>query len=324
MSILNLNAPQGRGPIGKKKTKIWMGVGLLAAVLGFGSTFAASITLNQPGGTTEFGQGVTQTVYCGGDQSVTITPLSSYQNTVKGAGTPAVEVGTFSARLVRESSSDSNDSSSTSVPKQTIAASSSSSSTLPRFFSGTARVGWWLSTPTSDSPINPQPSLATVAASPNSYYFARELSSSSTKYRKASSNSNWDPSTVIFRNAAAAIDGEVTPASFRVGGVLISNIPLACDGVNFVISSYAETGTAQTLISGGGVSVREVAALWTGSGSVTVSRDRSAPVSTTLVTGAQTGTSLKFIFNTSSGTTLTAPDMYKLIVETQEDVLSDS
>jgi hypothetical protein len=322
MSILNLNAPQGRGPVGKKSVKLWMGVGLLAAVLGFGSTFAASITLNQPGGTTEFGQGVTQTVYCGGDQSVTITPLSTYQNTVKGAGTPAVEAGTFSARLVRESSSDSNDSSSTSVPKQTIA-SSSSSSTVPRFLSGSARVGWWLSTPTSDSPISPQPSLATVAASPSSYYFARELNSSSNKYRKASSNSNWDPSTVIFRNATAAIDGPVTPASFRVGGVLISDIPVACDGVNFVISSYAETGTAQTLISGAGISVREVAALWTGSGSVSVSRDRSAPVSTTLVTGEQTGTSLKFIFNTSSGTTLTAPDMYKLIVETQEDVLSD-
>ncbi|MFM1778820.1 MAG: hypothetical protein RL741_1438, partial [Actinomycetota bacterium] len=179
MSILNLNAPQGRGPAGKKSLKIWMGVGLLAAVLGFGSTFAASITLNQPGGTTEFGQGVTQTVYCGGTQSVTITPLSSYQNTVKGAGTPAVGVGTFDARIVRGNNSSDYESSSTSVTKQTIASSSGSSSTLPRFFSGSAKSGWWLSSPTSDSPINPQPSLATVAASPSSYYFAVEISSSS-------------------------------------------------------------------------------------------------------------------------------------------------
>jgi hypothetical protein len=105
---------------------------------------------------------------------------------------------------------------------------------------------------------------------------------------------------------------------------VISNIPLACDGVDFVVSSFAETGTAQTLISGGGVSVKEVAALWTGSGSVTVSRDRSAPVATTLVTGEQTGSSLKFVFNTGSGTTLNTSELYKLVVETQEDVLSDS
>ena len=320
MSILNLNAPQGRGAGGKKKAKIWMGVGLLAAVLGFGSTFAASITLNQPGGTTEFGQGVTQTVYCGGDQSVTITPLSSYQNTVKGAGTPAVGIGTFDARIIRAGGSSQEVT--TAVTKQTIAASSGSSSTLPRFFSGSAKSGWWLSSPTSTSALNPQPSLATVAASPNSYYFAVE--SDSGKYRRATSDSNWDASSVIFRNATSAIDGPVTPASCRVGGVVISNIPLACDGVDFVVSSFAETGTAQTLISGGGVSVKEVAALWTGSGSVTVSRDRSAPVATTLVTGEQTGSSLKFVFNTGSGTTLNASELYKLVVETQEDVLADS
>jgi hypothetical protein len=325
MSILNLNTPQGRGPVGKKSMKLWMGVGLLAAVLGFGSTLAASITLNQPGGTTEFGQGVTQTVYCGGDQSVTITPVSSYQNTVKGEGTPAVEAGTFTARLARGSSNSSNDVKvSSSIPRQTIAASSSSSTTIPRFSSGSSKVGWWLSSPTSSSALNPQPSLATVAASPNSYYFAVETDSDDREYRKATSDSNWDGTSVIFRNATSAVDGPVTPASFRVGGVVISDIPLACDGVDFVVSSYAETGTAQTLISGGGVDVKEVAAHWTGSGSVTVSRDRSAPVATTLVTGEQSSSSLKFVFNTGSGTTLAASDLYKLIVETQEDVLSDS
>jgi hypothetical protein len=327
MSILNLNAPQGRGPAGKKSLKIWMGVGLLAAVLGFGSTFAASITLNQPGGTTEFGQGVTQTVYCGGDQSVTISPISTYQNKVVGEGTPAVEAGTFQARIVNGSSSSSNDVSvSNSITKTTIATGSNSSSTLPRFSSdrASAKTGWWLTSPTASSAINPQPSLATVAASPNSYYFAAE--SSSGKYRKASSSSNeedrWDSSSVIFRNATAAVEGPVTPASFKVGGVLISEIPLACEGVDFVVSSYAETGGAQTLISGSGVDVKEVAALWTGSGAVTISRDRTALVETTLVSGEQSSRTLKIIFNSGSGTTLAASDLYKLIVETQEDVLS--
>ena len=327
MSILNLNAPQGRGPAGKKSLKIWMGVGLLAAVLGFGSTFAASITLNQPGGTTEFGQGVTQTVYCGGDQSVTISPISTYQNKVVGEGTPAVAAGTFSARIVNGSSNSSNDVSvSSSITKTTISAGSNSSSTIPRFSSDRAssKSGWWLTSPTASSALNPQPSLATVAASPNSYYFGVEVNSG--KYRKASSGSDdddrWDSSSVIFRNATAAVEGSVTPASFKVGGVLISEIPLACEGVDFVVSSYAETGGAQTLISGGGVDVKEVAALWTGSGAVTISRDRTALVETTLVSGEQSSRTLKIVFNSGSGTTLAASDLYKLIVETQEDVLS--
>lgn len=321
MSLLNLNSPAGRGPRGKSSSRAWMGIGLVIAVLGIGSTFASNITLNQPGGTTEFGQGVTQTVYCGGDQSVTITPISTYQNTVIGAGTPAVDAGTFTARIVRSSSSSSNEVT-TSVTPITIAASSNSSTTIPRFNDGSAKTGWWLNSPTSSSAISPQPSTAVVAASPNSYYFVAQYSSG--KYRKASSSDNWDPSTVIFRNKTDKVDGEITDASFKIGGVVISKIPLSCDGVNFIVSSYAETGSAQTLISSGGVNVKEVAALWTGSGTVTVSRDRTAPVATTLVTGEQTGTSLKFIFNTGSGEALTTEDLYKLVVETQEDVLSDN
>jgi len=80
MSILNLNTPQGKNPRGKKNTKIWMGVGLLVAVLGVGSTFASTITIN-PAGNTEFGQGVEKTIYCGGSSgSLTVTPTSSYKN----------------------------------------------------------------------------------------------------------------------------------------------------------------------------------------------------------------------------------------------------
>lgn len=80
MSILNLSTPQGSGSTGSKKARIWLGVGLLAAVLGFGSTFAASITLNN-GQSTEFGQGVQSTVYCGGSsQTITTIPYSSYSN----------------------------------------------------------------------------------------------------------------------------------------------------------------------------------------------------------------------------------------------------
>ena len=85
MSLLNLDAPQGRAPRSKKAAKAWFGVGLLAAVIGIGSTFAANITLNG-GNATESGQGVQSVVYCGGtSQTVTATPFSSYKNTATNA-----------------------------------------------------------------------------------------------------------------------------------------------------------------------------------------------------------------------------------------------
>lgn len=81
MSILDLNAGQSRSPRGKKTAKIWLGVGLLVAVLGTGSTLAANITLNG-GAATESGQGVQAVVFCGGSsQTVTATPFSAYKNT---------------------------------------------------------------------------------------------------------------------------------------------------------------------------------------------------------------------------------------------------
>jgi hypothetical protein len=114
-------------------------------------------------------------------------------------------------------------------------------------------------------------------------------------------------------------------ANFKVGGVLISDIPSACLGVNFVVSSYGETGTAQTLIANGADVVTEAAALWTSSSdAIVASKDRTKPVSTSLVGASQSSTTLKFTFNTGSGVALSANDLYKLIVETQEDALSVS
>jgi hypothetical protein len=57
-----------------------MGIGLVIAVLGVGSTLASTITING-NNKTEFGQGVQKTVYCGGTQSITVTPVSKYINT---------------------------------------------------------------------------------------------------------------------------------------------------------------------------------------------------------------------------------------------------
>ena len=326
MSILNLNTPQGQGPAGKKKVKIWMGVGLLVAVLGIGSTFAANITLNSPGGTTEFGQGVTQSVYCGGNNSVTVTPFSTYQNTIKNADTPAVDTVTANITVLNNSyGRDEITVPNASSIRVTIAVRSSSN--VPRWganVSDSQITGFWITNPTSSSnsaisaPTNSQIVAGTVSG--QQIYFAPETSSGKYKYIY----NGWTYiRQIVVQQGTPFIAGAVTsPASFKVGGVMISDIPSACANVDFVVSSFAETGTAQTLISGGGVTVKEVAAQWTGSGSVAVSRDRNSFVATTLVTGEQTGSSLKFILNTASGSALAASDLYKLVVETQQDALS--
>ena len=78
MEILNLGGsfePSARSP--KKKFKVVLGIGLLAAVMGMGSTLAASITLNS-GSAVEFGQGIATTAAC--DSAITLTPYSTYVN----------------------------------------------------------------------------------------------------------------------------------------------------------------------------------------------------------------------------------------------------
>jgi hypothetical protein len=83
MEILNLgglNESSAQSP--KKKFKVLLGVGLLAAVMGMGSTLAASISLTT-GSPVEFGQGVATTTAC--DSSLTVTPYSTYVNSVTSA-----------------------------------------------------------------------------------------------------------------------------------------------------------------------------------------------------------------------------------------------
>ena len=83
MEILNLggvNEPSERPS--KKKLKVIIGIGVLAGVMGMGSTLAASITLN--GGTAvEFGQGVQLVTAC--DSEITVTPQSEFVNSATSA-----------------------------------------------------------------------------------------------------------------------------------------------------------------------------------------------------------------------------------------------
>ena len=84
MEILNLGGshePSARPS--KKKFKVVLGIGLLAGVLGLGSTLAATINLGT-GATVEFGQGISATTAC--DDSVTVVPGSTFKNAAGTAG----------------------------------------------------------------------------------------------------------------------------------------------------------------------------------------------------------------------------------------------
>jgi hypothetical protein len=78
------------------------------------------------------------------------------------------------------------------------------------------------------------------------------------------------------------------------------------------------------MISGNEEVVKEVAYNWEDKegSNYTVSRSRTSFVPTTLVTAETTGDSLKFIFNTDDGTALSAVDLNKIVVETQENTFS--
>jgi hypothetical protein len=85
MEFLNLGgnseesvaAPTSRS---KKKVFAVVGITLIAATIGIGTTLASNITLNN-NQNVEFGQGVAQTVACETTEAgITVTPLSSFNN----------------------------------------------------------------------------------------------------------------------------------------------------------------------------------------------------------------------------------------------------
>ena len=84
MSLLNFS-DSGQKPAGRRKPlRAILGIGALVGAVTLGSTLAASINLNDSG-PVEFGQGIAQTVACSGNDSIIVTPTSSFIN-ADGAG----------------------------------------------------------------------------------------------------------------------------------------------------------------------------------------------------------------------------------------------
>jgi hypothetical protein len=269
-----------------------VGFGLVIAVLGIGSTFAANIQINNDADI-EFGRGFTQTVFCGGEQEVTIAPISTYVDPVL-----AADKDSFITRFA--------------------------SSYLPDFFAETPTTplpstvngitGWWAFRG-GDRRLAIDQSLADVRSNANNRVFvARTVKEGVNGYYKADKD--------------VLSEFVVTPAvetGFRVGGVIISDIPPECDDHVFVLSFFGETGTAQTMISNltssAGEEVKEVAYNWYSEDGTayTVSSSRTSYVPTTLVTANTTLDSLKFIFNLGGATAIEADALDKIVIETQPD-----
>jgi len=294
MSLLNLNSPAGRSPRGNKSSRAWMGFGLVIAVLGIGSTFAASINING-GQDAEFGQGRTRTVFCGGEQEVTIAPISTYVNTVL-----AAPENSFQTRFALSYFTGPND-------------FTAESDLTPPPSTVNGLTGWWTQG-TNTRVLEADQSLTAAKANAGRYAFTeRVLRGDVPGYYKVNDRE--------FRKVVITPAVEASEATFRTAGVLISDIPEACDDVVFVLSFFGETGNAQTMISKDGEEVKEVAYNWyrTVGMQYEVSRSRTSYVPTTLVTANTTLDSLEFIFNSVGATAIQADDLDKIIIETQAD-----
>lgn len=322
MSILNLNTPQGRGPAGKKSAKLWMGVGLLAAVLGFGSTLAASISINNSN-ESEFGQGFTETVYCGANNptKITVTPISSFVNSTVipavselRSWVPAVGAGP-SFKEVSERS-DSTKYLSTGVTYIDTATG----------LTVTGGRGYWIRSRTSDdyyqgSPVTTAP---TRDSTTYSIFVPQVRTGSSTSNYKYGFYEYDSWSDGRWRVDRAAVETSTTQNSFDLGGIKLSDIPAACVGVDFIISAYG-SGSSPLELSDD-LNVTEVAVNYAADSSPGFSFDRTTPGATTGYLNKVAVTMdegwIKVTFTPEAGRLLTE-SVTKVIVETQENIVGN-
>jgi hypothetical protein len=305
MSLLNLNTPQGGNSGGKKSVKMWMGAGLLVAVLGIGSTFAANIQINDDE-TSEFGQGVTQTVFCGDSADVpadiTVTPISAFVNSVEtptwrppvftGKTFRTVGTASFSVLGVR-SFTDSYVNDATGLPE--------------------TQIGYWVESRTSSS------------------YYTRSLFG---QYPPTGVYDTFVPQEqkdgaygfYYYSSWTPGFTADTTEAKFELGGVKISNIPTECNGRDFVISAYG-SGEGPLKLNDDVVDVNEIAVTYDSTDTTpSFSFDRTTPGVTTGADGKVTVSAddggIKVLFTSAANRPLTN-SVSRIVVETQEPPFVD-
>ena len=251
MTILNLNGPAGREPRSKKTVRAWMGVGLVIAVLGLGSTFAANININGDVDS-EFGQGVTQTVYCGENEvDIKVSPVSAFTNessyVVPGvAAVPSRWIApTFTGRsFVKVSSS-----SSTAVGESTYVNDLSGASEN--------RVkGYWISSRTSS---NPTFSSNGNSSGSNTVFVPQVRDGGDYGFYKYSSWTAGSQTVGVQAVAPRTVDVD---SSFKLKGITVSQIADECNGIDFVLSAFDNTSTPLDLAYGGESYYKEIAVLY--------------------------------------------------------------
>jgi hypothetical protein len=315
MSLLNLSSPAGQSPRGKKGLKMLMGAGLVVAVLGIGSTFAASININN-NDTSEFGQGVTQTVYCGDNPGgepniITVTPISAFVNSTSNPGSDAVPDTWTRATGIRGSFEEVDDSAS---DKRSYVRYQDPETGL--YIEN--QPGYWIKARNSTKSDDVYDGRASATAPNNFPIFVPQV-----RERVTSGDYGYYPYTNwvdgFFSGGSPAVPASNTPDKFEFGGVKISDIPSACDGRDFVISAYGSG--AEPLELSDVLNVTEVAVNYV-SGDTTplFSFDRTTPGVITGAGGkvevsADTG-SIKVLF-TSAAVRQLADSVTKVVVETQ-------
>jgi hypothetical protein len=312
MSILNLNAPQGRGSIGKKKTKIWMGVGLLAAVLGFGSTLAANIQINN-NQISEFGQGVTQTVYCGGEETITVRAISSFVNSTSNPGSDAVPATWTSFTGTKGSFVKVDDDSSSKYRSYVRYQNPATGAYI------VDKAGYWIKTRNSSGSSDLyKNSASTTPPSDYPIFVPQERDDGDYGYYRYT---NWVDGN--FSGGQDAVPPSSTPTKFEFGGVSISDIPSACSGKDFIISAYGSG--ANPLELSDVLDAKEIVVAYFGVNTTPpFSFDRTTLGTPNSAVGKVTVSaddgSIKVLFTSAAGRLL-ADSVTKVVIETQEEAI---
>lgn len=92
MEILSFEGGQTASPKKRKSLKVMLGLSVIAGVSVFGSTLAASVTINS-GSAFQFGQGIVQATAC--DSAITVSATNAFTN-ASGGGTFKVNTITLS------------------------------------------------------------------------------------------------------------------------------------------------------------------------------------------------------------------------------------
>jgi hypothetical protein len=281
-------------------------------VLGLGSTFAANIQINS-NRDSEFGQGLTQTVYCGENdegESITVTPISAFVNSV---ATETLEATEWRQPIFDE--------------KRFVRVSSLSlafEKEIRNDETGDLEVtkGYYVTSRNDDGDDRFYVGFRPPAAgSIYDTFVPQVLSGTRYGFYKYV---NFVPGALV----------DTLPSTFELGGITITDIPTDCVGRDFIISAYGSTGPDPLKLSsalGGLAGVTEIAVNWDPEDSTpNYSFNRRIPESTysnvDQVVIQQVGgseNSLKIIFSSTAGRLLT--DAFaKIVVETQENIVGDA